>query len=122
MSEVLHGNIVRLEPLEERHAEGLVRASMSDDGLYKWSPVPKSIEEVRKYIQTALEWKEAGTALPYAIIRNSGGYRDRFHPVFSNRAVGLETRSSEAWSCLSGCCRNRLYLAGPLGDSHRCQY
>jgi RimJ/RimL family protein N-acetyltransferase len=69
MSEVLHGNIVRLEPLEELHAEGLTHASMSDDDLYQWSPVPKGVEEVRKYIQTALEWKEAGNALPYAIIR-----------------------------------------------------
>ena len=72
MSEVLHGNIVRLEPLEDRHAEGLVRASMLDDGLYRWSPVPQGTEEVRRYIQTALEWKEAGTALPYAIVRVHG--------------------------------------------------
>ncbi|HET7003344.1 MAG TPA: GNAT family protein [Puia sp.] len=72
MSEVLHGNIVRLEPLQESHAEGLVRASMFDDGLYKWSPVPQGIDEVRKYIQTALEWKEAGTAQPYAIVRVHG--------------------------------------------------
>lgn len=69
MSEILHGNIVRLEPLEDRHAEGLVRASMSDDGLYRWSPVPRGMDEVSKYIQTALEWKDAGTALPFAIIR-----------------------------------------------------
>jgi len=72
MSEILHGNIVRLEPLEERHAEGLARASMLDNDLYQWSPVPHGIEEVKKYIQTALEWKEARTALPYAIIRVHG--------------------------------------------------
>jgi hypothetical protein len=42
MSEVLHGNIVRLEPLDYHHAEGLVRASMSDDGLYKWSTVRRN--------------------------------------------------------------------------------
>lgn len=72
MSEILQGQVIRLEPLADRHAEGLVRASMCDDGLYKWSPVPKGIEEVKKYIQTALEWKEAGTAQPYVIIRVHG--------------------------------------------------
>jgi RimJ/RimL family protein N-acetyltransferase len=69
MSEILHGNMVRLEPLDDRHTEGLARASMVDEGLYRWSPVPQGIEEVRKYIQTALEWKLAGTCQPYAIIR-----------------------------------------------------
>jgi|SRR5450432_335663 N-acetyltransferase len=70
--DILHGHKVRLEPLEDRHAEGLTRASMFDDGLYQWSPVPKGTEEVKKYIQTAKDWKEAGTALPFAIIRLHG--------------------------------------------------
>ena len=73
MSEVLHGNIVRLEPLEQ-HTPKVWRARLSlDDGLYRWSPVPKGIEEVRQYIQTALDWKQAGTAQPYAIVRVQGG-------------------------------------------------
>jgi RimJ/RimL family protein N-acetyltransferase len=72
MSEVLHGNIVRLEPLEIRHAEGLASASMIDNGLYNWSPVPKGIEEAQQYIRTALEWKQAGTAQPYAIVSVHG--------------------------------------------------
>ncbi len=69
MSNILKGHIVRLEPLEEHHAEGLARASISDDGFYQWSPVPKGIDEARKYIQTAKEWKAAGMAEPFAIIR-----------------------------------------------------
>jgi RimJ/RimL family protein N-acetyltransferase len=66
---ILQGRIVRLEPLGDQHMEGLARASMADDGLYKWSPVPKGIEEAKKYIQTARSWKEEGTAFPFAIIR-----------------------------------------------------
>ena len=38
--------------------------------LYQWSPVPQGEANVRRYIETALSWKEAGTAEPFAIIRN----------------------------------------------------
>ena len=72
MSKILTGHIVRLEPLDDHHAEGLARASMLDDGLYQWSPVPKGIEEARKYIQTAKEWRAAGMAEPFAIVRLYG--------------------------------------------------
>jgi RimJ/RimL family protein N-acetyltransferase len=68
MSGILHGRIVRLEPLNDHHAEGLAGASMFDNDLYQWSPVPKGIEEARKYIQTAKEWKTAGMAEPFAIV------------------------------------------------------
>jgi N-acetyltransferase len=70
---ILKGLIVRLEPLDDHHAEGLARASILDDGLYQWSPVPKGLEEAKKYIQTARIWKEEGTALPFAVIRVHGG-------------------------------------------------
>jgi RimJ/RimL family protein N-acetyltransferase len=65
----LVGNYVRLEPLNLRHAEGLSNASASDSVLYQWSPVPQGIAEAIQYIQTAVDWREAGTAEPYAIIR-----------------------------------------------------
>jgi N-acetyltransferase len=72
MSGILQGRIVRLEPLDDHHAEGLADVSKFDNGLYQWSPVPKGIEEVRKYIQTAKEWKSAGMAEPFAIVRLHG--------------------------------------------------
>ena len=67
--EVLTGRWIRLEPLDEKHAKGLASAAVSDTSLYKWSPVPQGLEEAKKYIQTALEWRAAGTALAYANIR-----------------------------------------------------
>ncbi len=67
--EILYGNLVRLEPLEHYHAEGIKNASASDKELYKWSPVPQGMEEANKYIQTAIAWREEGTAEPFAIIR-----------------------------------------------------
>jgi N-acetyltransferase len=70
---VLVGAHVRLEPLERRHADGLVAAAGSDPSLYRWSPVPKDKNEAASYIETALSWKQAGTAVPFAIVRPSDG-------------------------------------------------
>ncbi|HVI10121.1 MAG TPA: GNAT family N-acetyltransferase [Candidatus Binatia bacterium] len=65
----LYGRHVRLEPLQHEHAEGLVAAACADPSLYQLSPVPRNSEEAKKYIDTALAWQEAGTALPFAIVR-----------------------------------------------------
>jgi len=66
---VLSGQHVRLEPLSHRHVDGLVSASARDPELYKWSPVPQGAAEARLYINTALAWREAGTALAFATVR-----------------------------------------------------
>ena len=66
---VLSGAHIRLEPLEHRHTAGLVAAAGGDPSLYRWSPVPQTREEAEKYIDTALAWQAAGTAVPFAIVR-----------------------------------------------------
>jgi N-acetyltransferase len=65
----LVGSHIRLEPLEQRHAEGLAAAAGVDPSLYRWSPVPQGIEATQKYIATATSWREARTAVPFAVIR-----------------------------------------------------
>jgi RimJ/RimL family protein N-acetyltransferase len=70
---VLQGKHIRLEPLELRHTSGLVAASAGDPELYRWSPVPQGEAGVMKYIETALSWKNAGTALPFAIVDTNTG-------------------------------------------------
>jgi RimJ/RimL family protein N-acetyltransferase len=70
---VLQGQYVRLELLEFRHIEGLVAAAAVDPSLYQWSPIPQGKIEATKYVETALTWKEAGTAEPFAIIRQEDG-------------------------------------------------
>ena len=70
---LLFGNHVHLEPLDFRHVQGLISAAAADISLYQWSPVPQGEEEVYKYIQTALSWRDAGTAVPLAIIRVKDG-------------------------------------------------
>ncbi len=67
-SVVLAGRHVRLEPLDRRHVEGLAAASAGDRSLYQWSPVPKGNVETASYVDTALTWQNAGTAVPFAII------------------------------------------------------
>jgi N-acetyltransferase len=70
---LLHGKYVRLEPLERHHAEGLAAAAAADPSLYQWSPVPQGESEARKYIDTALAWRDAGTAVPFATVRVDDG-------------------------------------------------
>jgi len=70
---VLSGRHVRLEPLSHRHLDGLVSASASDPALYQWSPVPQGKAEAIRYIETALAWRDAGSAVSFAILRVEDG-------------------------------------------------
>jgi RimJ/RimL family protein N-acetyltransferase len=70
---VLAGRCVRLEPLSHHHVIGLTEAAAADPSLYQWSPVPQGTLMVTSYIETALAWKEAGTAMPFAILRADDG-------------------------------------------------
>lgn len=70
---ILQGKYIRLESLEHGHTGGLVSAAGEEIELYRWSPVPRGKAEVTSYIDTALAWRHAGTAVPFAIIRTSDG-------------------------------------------------
>jgi RimJ/RimL family protein N-acetyltransferase len=70
---VLSGTHVRLEPLERRHIPGLVAAAAQDLALYQWSAVPQGIREMTQYVDTALAWREQGTALAFATVRAADG-------------------------------------------------
>jgi RimJ/RimL family protein N-acetyltransferase len=76
---VLSGWHVRLEPLDHGHVDGLVAASTVDRSpdnssrLYQWSPVPQGKDEAIRYVDTALEWLHAGTAVSFATVRVSDG-------------------------------------------------
>ena len=70
---LLQGGHIRLEPLDHRHVDGLAAASAVDPSLYQWSPVPQGKAEATRYVETALAWRDAGTAVPFAIARLSDG-------------------------------------------------
>jgi RimJ/RimL family protein N-acetyltransferase len=69
----LQGKHVRLEPLEHRHIDGLVAAAGDDAALYQWSPVPRGKAAATSYVDTALGWRDAGSAVPFAIVRIDDG-------------------------------------------------
>src|SRR3954468_10848810 len=89
---VLQGIHIRLEPLGHHHTDGLVAASAGHPSLYKWSPVPQNKSDATKYIDTALAWKQGGTAVSFATIR-----------VFDNTVIG-STRfwNIERWTWPEG--------------------
>jgi N-acetyltransferase len=70
-SPVLSGHHIRLEPLAHHHLDALTLASAADPSLYQWSPVPQSKLEATTYINTALAWRDAGTAVPFAIVNQN---------------------------------------------------
>lgn len=74
MEEVkLTGSHIELVPLDFCHAEALAAASAADPSLYRWSAVPVGKDAVERYIATAVAWREAGTAVPFATERRSDG-------------------------------------------------
>jgi len=68
---VLEGGHVRLEPLGQKHAGALVAAAAAEPSLYQWSAVPQGKAAMTHYIETALAWRDAGAAMPFAILRRS---------------------------------------------------
>ena len=69
----LDGRHVRLEPLQQRHAAGLAEAASGDPALYQLSPVPQGEAAAAEYIEAALAQRDAGTAVPFAVLRRADG-------------------------------------------------
>jgi RimJ/RimL family protein N-acetyltransferase len=62
---------VRLEPLEQHHVPALVAAAAEDRSIYQWSQVPGGSAEMQSYVDTALRWRQQGSALAFATVRIS---------------------------------------------------
>jgi RimJ/RimL family protein N-acetyltransferase len=65
----LQGASIRLEPLEHRHIDELVAAAAEDPPLYRWSPTPQGQANATRYVETAMAWRDEGSAVPFAIVR-----------------------------------------------------
>jgi N-acetyltransferase len=64
----LSGNVVKLEPLEERHFEGLSSVAFDESlWLYTMTRVSNAAE-LQTYVRAALEMAATGTALPFVTI------------------------------------------------------
>jgi RimJ/RimL family protein N-acetyltransferase len=47
----------------------LVAAAVNDRDLYRWSLVPQNKDAAKAYVETALAWRDAGTAVSFAVVR-----------------------------------------------------
>ena len=65
----LTGQHLRLEPLQHEHVPGLLAAAAGGGELYRWSPVPQDEAQVRRYVDTAVAARDAGQAVPFAVVR-----------------------------------------------------
>jgi N-acetyltransferase len=69
---LLEGDLVRLEPLDARHAADLATASEEDRSSYEFTWVPSRMD-VDDYIETQLARAEAGRLAPYAQVSKQTG-------------------------------------------------
>jgi RimJ/RimL family protein N-acetyltransferase len=70
---VLEGEHVRLEPLALEHRADLARVALDPD-LWQWTLTRiHSLQDLDEYIATAVAWREAGTAIPFATVDRSTG-------------------------------------------------
>ena len=69
---VLEGDLVRLEPLDHRHAADLAAAAAEDRASYRFTWVPTAAE-VGDYIDAQLARAAAGALLPYAQVATASG-------------------------------------------------
>jgi RimJ/RimL family protein N-acetyltransferase len=70
---LLEGNAVILEPLSLQHLDGLCAVGL-DPWLWRITMTHIGTrDEMKAYIETALAWHEAKTALPFAIIEKKSG-------------------------------------------------
>jgi len=98
---------VRLEPLEWEYAGALVEASAADPSLYQWSLVPVGRQAIEKYIETAIAWRDLGTAMPFVTIRKADG-----KVIGSTRFFELE---QWAWPEGSADCGSHVFDTGEIG-------
>lgn len=87
----LIGRHVRLEPLRAEHADAL-RAAAADGALWtlRYTSVPgPEVDEAERYIDIALAARDAGQALPFAVLDASGDVigATRFYDI--DRSVPL---------------------------------
>jgi N-acetyltransferase len=69
----LEGRSVRLEPLTREHRADLARVALEPE-LWRWTLTRiGSLDDLDAYIETALAWRDAGTAMPFATIDRASG-------------------------------------------------
>jgi N-acetyltransferase len=70
----LEGTLARLEPLTLDHADDLFAVAQNEE-IWRYMPVPtpRCVEDVRAWIQEALNLQAGGAVLPFVIIERATG-------------------------------------------------
>jgi RimJ/RimL family protein N-acetyltransferase len=67
----LEGQHVRLEPLKAHHVEPLLKAAR-DPRIWEFtSNIISTAADMQKYVETALDWQNAGTAVPFVTMERA---------------------------------------------------
>ncbi|HEY0737905.1 MAG TPA: GNAT family protein [Herpetosiphonaceae bacterium] len=83
----LEGQVVRLEPLTLAHLDQLCEVALDED-LWRWTTTQvRTRDELREYIEAALQSQQQGTALPFATIERASG-----RAIGSTRYGNIEMR------------------------------
>jgi RimJ/RimL family protein N-acetyltransferase len=69
----LEGTRLRLEPLATSHASALASAADEDRQTYRFTPVPKDLASMNKYVEGLLADRDAGLIIPFAQVDVSDG-------------------------------------------------
>ncbi len=68
----LVGRFARLEPIELSDAADLVAAVTEDQRSYGYTLVPSTLDDMCRYVESALEDEQTGWALPFTVRLSSG--------------------------------------------------
>lgn len=86
----MEGRNLRLEPLADRHFEGLVRAAHDPETFrYLRYRIGGSAELVRQWITTLAQRRDAGTDLPFTIVRKADG-----EPIGMTRYLAIDRENA----------------------------
>ena len=113
---------VRLEPLDQRHAGRLVAAAAAVPSLYQWSAVPQGKHEMTRYIDTALAWRDAGTAEPFAIVRRYDGALTGSMRFIDMEPLGMAGGPPASRQQRARHLRDRLIRGWPVRPTDRSQH
>ena len=69
----LSNNIVRIEPLEQSHREGLRAAAAGDAGIFQWMQADLSGERFDAWFEDAIRRSDGKTELGFAVREADGG-------------------------------------------------
>ncbi len=97
---VLDGRIVRLEPLDLAHVDGLTAVGL-DPELWRWTPtIARSRDDIERWVRDAIADRSAGSALPFATIERASG-----RVVGSTRFMNIDRRNRHVeigWTWVAG--------------------